>query len=85
MKIYTTQNNSEVIEYLQKRDNLNMHQKKQVLKVFNYCYKNDRKYTFIEYMVEGVTILINTFIYDFIDLYDVTIKELINNNILVEK
>ena len=87
MKIYEVKNSDYtlIIDYLESKHQIAGVQKKFVYNVLKYLYKNNNKFndTFTLYSLNKELVLIESYIIDFVNLYDVTINELIENNILI--
>ena len=86
MKVYVLKNNDILLicDYIEKNSNIDHYQKKFIYNVLKYLYKKNSD-SFTVCKVNNNKIFVESFIVDFVNLYDVFISELIENNILIEK
>lgn len=86
MKVYVLKNNDILLicDYIEKNSNIDHYQKKFIYNVLKYLYKKNSD-CFTVCKVNNNKIFVESFIVDFVNLYDLFISELIENNILIEK
>lgn len=86
MKIYELKNHDilNICDYIESNYNIDHYQKKFIYNVLKYLYKNNSdKFSIIK--INDNKILIESYLIDFVNMYDLFISELIENNILIEK
>lgn len=84
MKTYSIMSTGfELIDYLTARDNLTAKQRKYLLNTLNYCINHNAD-SFTALIYGGEYIFIDTALADFMTLYDIKFKEIIENNLCKE-